>query len=265
MAAARLVRQRRLDPRPADVAARQPIADSVNIPFAELPDRVYELPPREQELAVVGPASLVHEVVAWLTHAGRRATVLANQPPPAAPPDPAILGHLWEPNAFLAETLPDLPVGRVLELACGTGRDAIFMSAHGWPVTAVDVLPDALDRARALAARYAPALQAINWQTLDLEIGTVRFEQTYDLLTVFRYLHRPLFPHFREWLRPGGSILYETYTTVHRERYGRPARAAHVLQPGELPELLPGFEIRHHSEAWRAPPASGPCSPSREM
>ncbi len=250
MAAARLVRRRLLDPRPANLAARDPIADAVNIPFSELPDRVYELPPREQELGVIGPAPLVREVVAWLTGAGRRATAVVA---PVAPGESsaAELGHLWEPNAFLAEMLPRLPVGLALELACGTGRDAIFMASRGWDVTAVDVLPDALGRAREMAGRYAPALRTINWLESDLEAGAVRFERTFDLVTVIRYLHRPLFPRFREWLRPGGGVLYETYTTLHRERHGRPARDAHVLESGELPGLLAGFEIRHHSEAWR--------------
>ena len=188
--------------------------------------------------------------VVWLTGVGRRATAVVG---PVAPgrPSPDELGHLWEPNAFLAETLPQLSPGRALELACGTGRDAVFTSSHGWDVTAVDILPDALGRAREMAGRYAPALRTINWLELDLERGAVRFERTFDLLTGFRYLHRPLFPRFREWLRPGGSILYETYTTLHRERHGRPARHTHVLEPGELPELLADFEIRHHSEAWR--------------
>jgi tellurite methyltransferase len=249
MAAARLVRRRLLDPRQADLVARDPIADAVNIPFSELPERVHELPPREQELGVVGPASLVHEVVEWLTHAGRRAAAVG-APVAYGESSAAELGHLWEPNAFLAEMLPRLPVGRALELACGTGRDAIFMSSRGWDVTAVDILPDALKRAREMADRYAAALRTIDWLELDLEAGIVRFERTFDLITVVRYLHRPLFPRFHEWLRPGGSVLYETYTTLHRERHGRPARDAHVLKPGELPALLAGFEIRHHSEAW---------------
>ncbi len=247
---ARLVQRRLLDPRPAGEAAEQPFLDAVNIPFSELPDRVHELPPRGRELGVVGPEPLAREVVAWLMGAGRRATVVAASPRHGAAGDSEI-GHLWEPNAFLAESLPRFSAARALELACGTGRDAIFMSARGWDVTAVDVLPDALALASELAERYAPALRPIEWLERDLESGPVRFERVFDLITVVRYLHRPLFPRFREWLRPEGSILYETFTTAHRERYGRPSRDAHVLEPGELPELLADFEIRHCSEQWR--------------
>lgn len=249
MAAARLVRRRLLDPREAGDAARQPLADAVNIPFSELPSRVHELPPRDQETGVVGPAPLARAVVAWLAANGRRGVVIESFKPLRAA-DASESGHLWEPNALLREVLPQLPCGAALELACGTGREAIFTSSCGWDVTAVDALPDALARARELAARHAAALRPIHWLERDLEAETPEFGSRFDLITVFRYLHRPLLPRLRDWLRPGGSVLYETFTTVHRQRYGRPSRDAHVLLPGELPRLLTGLEIREHREGW---------------
>jgi len=250
MAAPRLVRRRLLDPREADRAAERPMAEAVNIPLSELPHRVHELPPRGQELSVVGPDGLVQDVITWLATIGRRGVAVEA---PAAPPraDGCEAGRLWEPSAFLSEMLPHLPRGAALELACGTGRDAVFLSSCGWDVTAVDVLPDALSRAREMAARYASALRPIRWLEVDLETEVPEFARAFDLITAFRYLHRPLFARLHEWLRPGGRVLYETFTTVHRARYGKPSRAAHVLRPGELRELLAGFEIRHHSEAWR--------------
>jgi tellurite methyltransferase len=149
--------------------------------------------------------------------------------------------------------LPELRPGRALDLACGSGRDAVFMAACGWSVTGVDVLPDALDRARDLARRCATAIEPIDWRQVDLEQGgePPMPESCFDLIVGFRYLYRPLFAHFAAWLKPGGSVVYETFTTLHRERHGRPASDDHVLQPGELPGLLSGFEIRHFSEAWR--------------
>jgi SAM-dependent methyltransferase len=247
---ARLVHRRLLDPRPADEAARHPVAEAVNIPLAELPHRAHELPPRDRALGVVGPEPLVREAVDWLTQVGRRAHA-ANTPQPCRAPCAAEIGRLWEPNPFLAELLPRLAPARVLELACGTGRDAVFMASHGWSVTAVDVLPDALALGRKLAERYPVASEAIEWLEIDLEAAPPRFERVFDLIVVIRYLHRPLFARLHEWIQPEGSIVYETFTTTHRQRYGRPARDAHVLAPDELPGLLAGFEIRHHSEQWR--------------
>jgi SAM-dependent methyltransferase len=250
MTAARLVRRRLLDPREAEEAKAQPIADAVNIPFSELAERLHELPPRDEEVGVVGPTALVQKVTAWLAVRGRRGVAVESFAP-LRDADASEFGRLWEPNAFLSNVLPGLPPGRALDLACGTGRDAVFMASCGWDVTAVDVLADALSRARDLAARYAPALAPIRWVQLDLEREHPRLDRAFDLIVAFRYLHRPLFERLREWLRPGGSVLCETFTTVHRQRYGRPSREAHVLGTGELRKLLRGLEVRHYSEQWR--------------
>jgi SAM-dependent methyltransferase len=253
-----------LDPRPAADAADRPIRDAVNIPLPELPRRTHELPPRHQIVPVVGLAAVADAAVAWLVNNGRRASI---QPAweYAARPDSTLIGHLWRPTAFLAEVLPqlsashtvelDAPATRTrgaLDLACGTGRDAVFLAGHGWHVTAVDLLPDALDRARDLATRCAPAIEPIEFVQIDLEKDPATIQQRFELIVVFRYLHRPLFPRFRNWLAPGGSLLCETFTTIHRARRGKPASDAHVLMPGELRELAQSLEIVDISEAWRS-------------
>jgi len=244
-----------LDPRPALDAARTPIADAVNIPFAELPARTHELPPRDEVIAVAGPADLAERVAAWLTGVGRRAVACADFAW-AGDAEAAPRGRLWRPSEFLCEVLPLLlpaAAGDALDLACGTGRDAVYLASCGWAVTAADILPDALERGRDLAGRYAPALAPMRWVQVDLERDPTPVAGLYDLVVAFRYLHRPLLQRLPGWLRPGGSVVHETFTTLHRERYGRPAAESHVLRPGELPGLLAGLEIRHYSEAWRGP------------
>jgi len=112
------------------------------------------------------------------------------------------------------------------------------------------VSPEALEQARELERRYVRAARPIRWLAMDLECGSPAFDRRYDLICAFRYLHRPLLARVAEWLRPGGGLICETFTTVHRERHGRPAHDAHVLQPAELSELLRGFDVRHYSEGW---------------
>jgi tellurite methyltransferase len=245
-----LVECRFLDPRPAADAGLRPIVDAVNIPLVELPQRTCELPPRDQMIGVVGSAPAAEQAVTWLAAHGRRAAV---QPDSCYVTEAtaAWVGRLWRPNPFLAEVLPRLTPGRALDLACGTGRDAVFAASCGWQVTAVDVLPDALERARRLAAACAPAIEPIAWLEADLEHDPPSFAAVFELIFALRYLHRPLLRRLVEWLKPGGSLVYEAFTTLHRARHGRPLRDEHVLQPGELPALLAGLEIRHFSEAWR--------------
>lgn len=239
-----------LDPRSAAQAAGEPIAGAVNIPLRELPGRTHELPSREVVIPVADPSPLAERTVSWLIGHGRRAVVQPDYhfaEPTRAPQ----VGRLWQPSGFLVEVLAELRPGAALDLACGTGREAVFLASRGWEVTGVDVLPDAIARGRDLAGRCAPAIQPIRWLEADLEREPPTFGAQFDLIVGFRYLHRPLLGRFADWLTDRGSVVYETFTTLHRARYGKPARQAHVLRPGELPGLLAGFEIRHFSEAWR--------------
>lgn len=242
-----LTRRSVLDPRETEDAGLRPIVDAVNIPFSELPNRMHELPPRDQPIRVGGPPALAAEVAEWLVAHGRRGVVFDAQPERSGGREAP--GRLWLPSQFLENCLRELPCGAALDLGCGAGRDAVYLASCGWDVTGVDVLPDALQLARDLAGRYAPEA-SIRWLQIDLEARPPEFRRDYDLVVMIRYLHRPLFAQVRKWLKPGGSLICETFTTLHRERHGKPARDAHVLEPGELPTLAQGMEVRRHQEGW---------------
>ena len=232
-------------------ATAAPIDGTVNIPLAELSTRTHELPPRDEVIPVVGSPELAAQTVAWLAGHGRRGVVQSEFR--FARGACRQIGRLWRPNALLAEIAPQLQPGRALDLACGTGRDAVFLAACGWTVMAVDILDDALERGRALARQCAAAIVPIDWRDVDLEQGdpTAQLDPPFDLIVGFRYLHRPLLARLADWLRTGGNVLYETFTTEHRARHGKPADDRHVLQPGELRTLLTGLTVRYYSEAWR--------------
>src|SRR5207244_12631949 len=59
------------------------------------------------------------------------------------------------PNRWVERELADLPPGRALDLACGEGRNALWLAARGWQVTAVDFSAVALDKARALESQQS--------------------------------------------------------------------------------------------------------------
>lgn len=244
-----LPRLYRLDVRPSRDACAAPLAAAVNIPLKELAARTHELPPRDQEVQVVGPSPGREAAVAWLRGHGRRA--LAAEAPQSGALAP---GRLWSPTAFLEEQLEFLglsPAACVLDLACGTGRDAVYLAQRGHHVTAIDCLPDALDRGRDLERRYAAGAMPIEWRQDDIESDDFSPVGRFELITIFRFLWRPLLPRLREWLNPGGVALLETFSREHSLRHGRPQRESLTLQPGELQRLLCGYELLSYSEAWR--------------
>lgn len=224
------------------------MADAVNIPLDELEGRVHELPPPDIELAIGGPAEVASKALQWMQAHGRSARIDADYKLLPADEE-APKRRLWRAAPFLEAVADQIKPGTALDLACGTGRNAIYLAARGWRVTAVDRLADALTRGRQLVQRYACG-DAIEWRCMDLEADPLDFGRRFSLVVCLRYLHRPLFSLLQNWLRPGGHVVFETFTTAHRAVYGKPRRHAFVLRPGELRSRLAGLHIHHYSEGW---------------
>lgn len=140
--------------------------------------------------------------------------------------------------------VPDEDPPRALDVACGRGRHARWLARAGYRVDAVDRDAGTL---AALRRQVDVAGESVTTRLLDLEQpGVTLGAAVYDLVVVFRYLHRPLFPAIREALRPGGVLVYETFTTA-QARHGRPTNPAFLLKPGELLRLVaPMTVLRQH-------------------
>jgi SAM-dependent methyltransferase len=145
------------------------------------------------------------------------------------------------PSSWLVEHQQDLPRGgRALDVACGRGRHALWLAARGFEVTAIDRDPGAISDLSGEAARLGLPVQAI---PLDLERADVSLgESVYDVIVVVHYLHRPLFPALRAALRPGGVLVYETFTRAQARR-GKPTNPDFLLETGELVRLVAPLEI----------------------
>lgn len=254
-----------LDVRDAAAFAAGHPAGSGHLPLAELRERRTELPPRGTPVLVVAASSAAaaegaarleemgYAGVAWLdAPLADMAGGLAGAGPPA---------RLWRPARFLEEVLPrvlaTLPPDRppaALDVACGAGRDAVFLAARGFEVEARDHAPEALARARDLARRDGVALRTVE---CDLERpGLPGPERAFDLVVCFRFLHRPLFPWMERAVAPGGWLAYETYR-AGQERFGRPRRAHFMLQAGELARAFPALETVLYEEP---EPPGGPVT-----
>lgn len=143
-----------------------------------------------------------------------------------------------KPAAWLVENLDVLPPGGVvLDVACGSGRHALFLAERGWRVHAVDRDTDALAQLERIA-RAVPVGE-ISTEWIDLESdGNLSFgDGRYDAVVVFNYLHRPLMPAIANAIRRGGVLIYETFTVGQADR-GRPRNPDFLLRDGELPTLV---------------------------
>jgi len=146
------------------------------------------------------------------------------------------------PSSWLIDNADLLPRGgRVLDVACGRGRNALWLAQSGCDVRAIDRNAEAIASLRDIAARSSLRIQG---DVVDLEtdpppdLGTA----AYDAVVVFNYLHRPLMPVLVNAVKPGGRIFYETFTTRQAER-GHPRNPDFLLKDGELPRLLAPLSI----------------------
>jgi SAM-dependent methyltransferase len=122
------------------------------------------------------------------------------------------------------------PGARVLDVACGNGRHALFFAARGSTV-------DAVDRDAALAAVFSDQAR-VRFLAADLEGGPWPYPgRRFDAVVVTNYLHRPLFADLLDALADGGVLLYETFAAGN-EAFGRPSNPAHLLAARELLEVV---------------------------
>lgn len=146
-----------------------------------------------------------------------------------------------EPTRWLVDHHYLLPQsGDALDVASGRGRNALWLARRGLRTLAVDRDEDALAFVRGEAARRGLPLRT---EVMDLESGSVALPRdAFDLTVVVHYLHRPLFGALKEALRPGGILVYETFTRAQAER-GHPTNPDFLLEPQELLELIQPFDI----------------------
>jgi tellurite methyltransferase len=165
------------------------------------------------------------------------------------------------PAGILSELWPLVPEGAALDLACGRGRNALFLAEHGRHVTAVDWSGAALDileahaQARGIPVRRIQRMEEVKRSRLagidllyaDLE----RIElpaSRYSVILCVRYLQRSLFAQICRALCPGGVLVFETHTKAQLDFSGGPRDSAHLLNTGELRRAFPELDVVFYRE-----------------
>jgi tellurite methyltransferase len=151
-----------------------------------------------------------------------------------------------EPARFLEGRAELLPAqGRALDVAAGEGRNAVFLARQGLEVDAVDISEVGLAKARQLADEAGVNINTIVADLSDYAIAGDR----YDVVVVINYLQRDLIDDLKAALKPGGIVIYETYTAAQQDISGaHQLRREYLLKPGELRAMFEDFEILEYCE-----------------
>ena len=154
------------------------------------------------------------------------------------------------PAPFLIQQLARIPKGRILDVASGRGRNALYLLSQGMEVDAVDQDPDAL--ASLIESAKARGFSGLTTRTMDLEADPEQppslGSEQFDALIVCFYLYRPLFPVLMEALKPNGVLLYETFTIDNYFRHQHPRRWEFCLGHNELLRLTSPLRVLHYDE-----------------
>jgi tellurite methyltransferase len=135
--------------------------------------------------------------------------------------------------------------GRALDLAAGAGRNALHLAHRGWRVLAVDLSMAGLRRIQDRLSRE-PGLSV-----LPVLADAGRFElkhSSVDLVVNTFFLLRPAFPLFRRVLRPGGLLVFETFSVLELDELGGDIRREFAVERGELLDAFSDFQILLHEE-----------------
>lgn len=152
---------------------------------------------------------------------------------------------LWtrEPNARLAQFAVQLEPGRALDIGAGDGRNAIWLAAQGWAVTAIDLSTVALKRAAERAAARGTRLECVVADWREHDFGEAAFD-----LVVVSFMHpqpderQALFERVDRALVPGGHVFTVGVILADHGRRG-PPDADRLYTLDRVRHALHGFAL----------------------
>ena len=248
-------------------------AHACSIEASQLFQRMHELPQKSVDIALIGCEESMQLAAIFFKEKNYRVIsmqhydselIAALQQQQLWQTGPS-LKRLWHPSPminFFCEQLQSeeyscaaQPTG--LDIACGSGRDMVYLAQHGWQMHGIDYQQEALQRSLRMANNnqvhiscyqqdlepcadedssadaIASALKALCQQGLPTQ---------FDLITICRYLHRPLLPLLSALLKPGGFIIYQTFMQGS-EKISSPRNPNYLLKPAELANTFDNLNI----------------------
>ncbi|RWX57576.1 methyltransferase domain-containing protein [Photobacterium chitinilyticum] len=160
--------------------------------------------------------------------------------------------HSMLVERFLSELKQASTQGAILDLACGSGRNGLYLARQGIPVVFADQDSEKLSQIE--QAIQDEQLAARTW-LVDFETGQPLAGRQFGAIMVFRYLHRPLFEAIKASIAYSGLVIYETFN-IGQRAYGRPHNPDFLLQDNELVDEFGDWQILHQFEGVVSQPNS---------
>lgn len=151
------------------------------------------------------------------------------------------------PDPLLLQFTPPLEAGklaRALDLCGGLGQNGIWLAEQGYSTDIMDISRVGLQRAR--REMTARNLRGINLLQIDVDFLQLESD-VYQLLCVFRYLRREIFPILKRGVRAGGRVIYETFNVDYLALVPQFNRAF-LLEKGELAGFFDDWQVLHLEE-----------------
>ena len=150
------------------------------------------------------------------------------------------------PSDIIVRFAPFAPAGRALDIAAGTGRNALYLAGKGFVVDAVDISDVGLHSLSGRHGNIRPV--CADFDHYDITA------QTYDLIVNINFLQRRLFPLILEGLKPGGMLIFETFVEGAAPADGRPEKRDYLLRPNELMRAFLPLHLIYYRERPNIPP-----------
>jgi SAM-dependent methyltransferase len=151
-----------------------------------------------------------------------------------------------EPSSLLREYLSDIPEGRALDVATGTGRNSVFLAEEGYAVDAIDRSRAGLRIARENAENRGVA-DRVNW--IQADVPTFAFPtDRYELITISFYRAVDRFPDIKEALVPGGYLFVEHHLRSTEETPSGPNSDRYRFAANELLHSCLDLTVLYYDE-----------------
>lgn len=243
-----------VDTRSFDAFKKSHFKLATHLPWPELKLRLNELPARPAKLQLVADGANLQDAqqfliekgyeVVWCFSSLEYQTVIQNLPGLAVSGTES--RNLWAPSPLIETFVTNYTEKTsfktkplAIDIGCGGGRDAVYLSMNGWQVTGIDHKETVMQRAKQLAKFHQ---QDIEWKTCSVKTSNCLPGQPVDLVVVIRYLNRALFDTFKAMLKPNGYVVFQTFVEGV-EAFGSPKNPNYILKKGELAKTFDDFRI----------------------